>query len=406
MIGGRGLVRAHFCVTIVTGLAAAVLAACGTTSPSEGVKPTLAAHASLPPLAASDFPAPPISTPSPWSELVSTESAAPPHSGIGIQMIGDAVAYRAGFVAVGEDVHGDGSVNGAIWASPDGRSWSMVDVRQGDLADAAVHQVATDGQRLVAIGSSGTAFDAPADPVRILWLSGDGVTWRRLPEASQAFADISGLQIVGGASGFVAWGDANGGTVIFHSNDGLRWDRSPTGTGLAGMQIRAVKPYRGGFVAVGAQLPPTEAAGSVLSNGGPDGPAAAWWSPDGRSWGDADVDPGYGLLRLEVGAQGLLAFGGGSCSGCVGPAIVWRSDDGRRWRQLGSDVADWPAYGSDGARIIRFDYQGSGAVSVSTDGEAWQRLGDVGIASTSGLTVGANGVLVSEGEAFWYLAAR
>jgi len=119
---------------------------------------------------------------------------------------------------------------------------------------------------------------------------------------------------------------------------------------------------------------------------------------------------------VYVGADGMIALGGGGCGGCIGPAAMWRSADGRTWRHVNADVPHWPALASDGARIVRDDWQDSGDVFASTDGIAWQPIGIHRRVDAHGLTVGANGILITESIArgaapdendagVWYLAA-
>jgi hypothetical protein len=75
-----------------------------------------------------------------------------------------------------------------------------------------------------------------------------------------------------------------------------------------------------------------------------------------------------------------------------------------------------PEYASDGSRIVRFDWQATGAVSTSADGDTWLPAGNPGAVDLYGLSVGAAGILVLksipkggppdevDGEV-WYLVA-
>jgi hypothetical protein len=344
----------------------------------------------------SDFPAPAPTPPSPWSALAPTVLVTAPFSGIGNQFVFAVSAYGEGFVAVGEDLRFGGPVNGAVWTSPDGRSWTRLGVAHNGLANAEVDLLATNGTRLVALGGERAGDATGEGPDRIVWVSDDGTSWRRLSSGPPPFVGVFVTGVVGGPAGFVAWGADGPRAAIFHSDDGVAWTRVGTDPCLESALIADVKPYRGGFVAVGAHVA-AQPPGSPLMAGGPDSStAAAWWSPDGRSWAAAGTDAGVGLRSLDVGAAGLLAMGGSGCGGCVGPGIIWRSDDGRHWRRIGADVATSPAYASDGARIIRFDPQGTMGVSSSTDGSNWQPVANMGRVPYNSLTVGSRGILLTQ----------
>ncbi len=372
---------------VVAFVLAAALAGC-----RAGIPPA----SEVPAPQASDFPDPAPTPPPQWSVLTPTALVTAPFSGVGNQFVFAVVAHGDGFVAVGEDLQFDGPVNGRIWTSPDGTRWTKLGVAQNDLADAEVDLVATTGTRLVALGGARASDAAGEGPDRIIWVSDDGATWRRLSSGQPPFEGIFVRGVVGGPTGFVAWGADGTQGAIFHSQDRIAWARAATDPSLDGAEVREVEPYRGGFVAVGAHRP-APPPGAPLIVGGPDtSTAAAWWSPDGRSWQAAGTDAGPGLGSLEVGAAGLFALGGSGCGGCVGPGIVWRSDDGRHWRRIGSDVGTSPAYASDGARVIRFDQQGTGDVSSSTDGSTWQTVANLGRLANYGYTVGTHGILFED----------
>jgi hypothetical protein len=383
--------RSHVLYVRRSGVVAVVLAAA-----------LAACHAGTPPASdspaspAPDFSGPAATPPPAWSLLTPTAMVTAPFSGVGNQFVFDVAAYGDGFVAVGEDLQFDGPVNSRIWTSPDGMTWTSLGMAANDLADAEVDLVATNGTRLVAVGGA-RAGDATGEGLaRIIWVSDDAASWRRLSSGQPPFDGIFVSGVVGGPAGFIAWGADGTRAAIFHSEDGTAWTRTAPDPSFDGAEVRDIKSYRGGFVAIGAHRP-TPPPGSPLMVGGPDtSTAAAWWSADGLSWQAADTDPGPGLGSLDVGASGLFALGGSGCGGCVGPGIVWRSDDGRHWRRIGSDVVASPAYASDGARIIRFDQQGSGDVSSSTDGSTWRTVANLGRVANHGFTVGRRGILFEE----------
>jgi len=351
-----------------------------------------------PSTAPSPSPVPPLAEPPRWTSLTPNPIVTKPFSGIGNQFIFAIVAYGNGFVAVGEDFQFDGStdgpVTGAIWSSPDAIAWSRIDPVSADLTDVMIEHVATDGRRLVAIGTARPPGALLNDPTRIVWVSDDGRTWRRITSPPPFERDISG--IAGGPAGFVAWTGAGDTSSFYRSDDGTTWERVSDGGQPDGI-VNAVAPYRGGFIAVGAHIPP-RAPGASLTAGGPDdSKAAAWWSNDGRTWAPGKPDDGAGLYGLFVGSDGIIALGGSGCGGCVGPAILWHSDDGRSWRLIGPDVGTMPTYGSDGARIVRYDQHAGGLVSTSPDGIRWDLVpGHLDADATYGFVVGPSGLLILE----------
>jgi hypothetical protein len=362
------------------------LVACGS-----GIGPSSAASpsGSLPAVAA--FPEPPATMPPSWSHLELGPPVTAPFSGPGNQYIMAMTAYGDGFVAVGEDFRSDAMVNGAIWSSPDGASWTRLDTARNDLTESVLDFVATDARQLVAIGHLRTGDNASDGQDRIAWISDDGMRWQRVIPPPFGRDEIDGL--TGGPTGFVAWGrGTSGNAVIYESPTGRSWTLATTDQSLTGMAIGTIRPYRGGYVAVGERLAP-----SSTTVGGPNlSAAAAWWSADGRTWHVAATDEGFGLGSLYVGARGLVGFGGGSCPRCIGPATMWRSGDGLRWHTVGDDVPNWPAYISDGARIIRYDWQATGDLFDSADGDVWRKIGTTGHLSARIVALGPHAIVVGD----------
>jgi hypothetical protein len=93
------------------------------------------------------------STPALWSHLDPGVPTSAGFSGVGNQYVFAATPYDGVFVAVGEDLQFNGPVNGGIWTTHDAATWTRLGVAGNGLADAEVDLVATDGKRLVAIGT-------------------------------------------------------------------------------------------------------------------------------------------------------------------------------------------------------------------------------------------------------------
>jgi hypothetical protein len=315
-----------------------------------------------------------------------------PFSGIGNQYVFDGVAVGDGFVVAGEDLQfaGAGTVDGAIWTSPDGARWTRVDTASNDLDEAEIDHLAIANGVLDAIGGARPAGGGPVPAPALMWRSTDGRRWTRVDVANSPLAPVHLTGLTGGAGGFVAWGLDGLTAVLYQSADGQTWRKVSDDATFSGFEIMGAAAVGSGFVAVGGRRGP-----ETNQAGGPDtSTAAAWWSADGAVWLPAVADGGHRLAGLAVGSSGMLAFSGGDCGGCIAPRTVWHSDDGRAWRELGPDVAGWPSYASDGRRIVRFGWQSGGEVTISSDGSAWQVLGTVGSVSSYGLVLGQGGLLV------------
>ncbi|HXC84545.1 MAG TPA: hypothetical protein VNV62_22075 [Trebonia sp.] len=137
-------------------------------------------------------------------------------------------AVPAGFVAVG--THGDGH---AIWTSPDGRHWTVHDMRVPPGATSAVlSQVIPNGGRVVAAGYAVTR----AGDIPIVVVSADGGKhWRQTVLAAPGgLGAVTALTAAG--AGFVAAGQAGPKgaerAVTWSSPNGLTWSPpTPVGNG-------------------------------------------------------------------------------------------------------------------------------------------------------------------------------
>ncbi len=191
-----------------------------------------------------------------------------------------------------------GSVRGkpALWSSTNGLRWSMSS-QFGDLTagsvDPVVDTVLATNTSVYAAGSvaNGTQTDAA------LWASGDGINWRRVPEAQAVFGGpgwriITGLASLG--TGLVAVGGVQTGPdwspASWISPDGVSWsqpsedfplDARPQASG-GGAIVRAVSSV--------ATLPGTTA--ELMAVGGGSSAQRLWQSDNGVSWSEVRLPPG------------------------------------------------------------------------------------------------------------------
>ena len=162
-------------------------------------------------------------------------------------------AVPAGFVAVG--THGDGY---AIWTSPDGRHWTVHDMRVPPGATSAVlSQVIPNGGRVIAAGYAFTR----AGEIPIVVVSADGGKhWRQTVLAAPAgLGAVTALTAAG--AGFVAAGQVGPKgaerAVTWSSPNGLTWS-PPTPVGNGAHEITAL-------TAAGHEVTGTAQAGATPS---------------------------------------------------------------------------------------------------------------------------------------------
>ena len=364
-------------------LGAAALASACSPAPSPGTSPTSAADAG-------DFPNPPPAAPAAWTTLDQRQRlVGGVFGGDGSQFLTGAVAWRDGFVVIGYTFKSDQDVTARIWASPNGVDWSAVDDPGARFDDAELSWIASDGRTLMAIGGARPGGGALGPPP-IVWTSTDGTNWRRVADSPQPLLEVGVGGLAGGSGGFVVNGRSQDGvTRLLRTADGAEW-QAVDAAAFAGGSVNSVVPYRGGWLAVGAVAPT-----AMPAPGAKPQPARAWWSIDGLRWAPAQVAAGPALSNAYPGSSAVLGQGSSDCGGCVANANLWQAD-GRTWRLLGPDRLLWPAYASDGSRIVAWDNQGTGAFAWSADGITWNPFGEA--ARDEGafgpLIVGRNGLLI------------
>jgi hypothetical protein len=125
----------------------------------------------------------------------------------------DLVAFQGGLVAVGDVSSASGEKDGAVWGSPDGDTWTLVEAAAfGGPRDQQILGVASASRGLVAVGCS-SCDSAGATPA--VWTSVDGQTWTRTGETllgkqdvPQAMRSVAGTPDVLVAAG---WSNREGG---------------------------------------------------------------------------------------------------------------------------------------------------------------------------------------------------
>jgi len=322
--------------------------------------------------------------------------------------LADIVAWHGSFVGVGGTMTAASQVGqGTTFISADGLNWTIT--QQVDLPeDWSFEHVLPVGDGLLAFsnvrGYSCPGDTSPCPPAEFsfsprLWYSTDGSTWTEVDSPSwRAASQQSGIvALASGEAGLVAL--FHDGSVA-HTSDAVTWQYV---AGLPASQtaiVHDVAAYDGGFVIVGR-----DGVRDVLSEVSPQpapglGRPAAWISPDGVTWRQADVEgsqvQGGELREVAAGAGGLFATGIATSveEQFHDPTHGWASADGATWGIVGQLGVDLPPVSvmstsevtGDEQRMLILGSETPGssvmAVSVSTDGVTWSRLAFTGATAT------------------------
>ena len=252
----------------------------------------------------------------------------------------DAAAGRAGTVAIGYADDG----NARVWRSTDGRTWQRTELDRG--SSAVLLRLATIETSPAGFVIVGWAVDTETSRARAAaWTSPDGVAWTRAEDT----ADMD----VG---------------LCFEESDG------PSCGGMTG-----VVATPSGFVAVGSDH--ARAAGTEP------GRPAAWTSPDGLTWTQANTGLDFvgALSDVEVGGSGLIAVGSICPPECHSPlagAVAATSVDGSTWsfRKVDGAVGGQQLATVDGRvfalGVLKRDTDQAAELELwqTADGVAWQRV--------------------------------
>jgi hypothetical protein len=302
--------------------------------------------------------------------VVVTRGCAPCHPAVDTLMTG-VTAGPAGLVTVGWILQ---DFSGASWRSSDGSNWAFTG---GFPAQTLLAAVAANDQRYVAVGRDGAGATA--------WTSTDGAAWHKVSSPAFAGSPLRLTSITPWHGGFVAGGYV--GTEFFSADaamwvspDGLTWRRALDSADFHGARVSGVAAGGPGLVAVGQTGPADDL-----------GPAAVWTSADGLSWTRVPDGPVFQAGRMRAIASipsiGLVAVGE-DLAGDTG--IVWLSKDGRTWTRSPAD----PIFGRSGIQVRIYTVTagpngalaagtldtgvqyGEAAVWTSSDGLAWKRAPD------------------------------
>jgi hypothetical protein len=293
-----------------------------TTEPSHGCGPIPSAPPADPVPSTGCASLPPTETPSPtpsgpaaadlWRPVAAWPQA-PAH-------VAAVVAGGPGFVAVGYEVAGDylcerPEVDGIVWTSPDGQSWT--ESRPDALAGLALARLVNAGGTLYAFGSVGHS-DCVAESARAIARSRDGSSWERLEPDLPDGLFVSALGASGGD--LVAFTEED--SAFWTSADGTHWERGGS-VPLSYSWFRDIESIGGTLVAFdGFTSNPI-----LVSQDG------------GASWTHADLTLPFSFTVSDtfVGNGRIVAVGSACCAlpnESVGMALS--SADGVHWESSAS----------------------------------------------------------------------
>jgi hypothetical protein len=248
----------------------------------------------------------------------------------------------------------------AGWISRDARTWERVADDPAVFGDEAsangsdglhpnANQLITDlvsgPLGVMAVGAEGK----PGDLDAAVWVSPDGLTWKRVPHDEEVFGgegDQTIRSVVQTASGAVAVGASGGHAAAWVTSDGSAWTRArierTDSDDASELNDVAVGDF--GLVAVGGVDLDWDNSGLGSSTPRPTAEPAMWLSTDGTVWNrapdptaesESGVPPTGSLTVIAAGRGGVVAIGEGS----VGP-VVWASQDGSEWHTLDAEFLD------------------------------------------------------------------
>jgi hypothetical protein len=183
--------------------------------------------------------------------------------------IASLAAGRSGFVVLGTDRESGGLLS---WTSADGDGWVRHWLPGESFGGGSPDRVVGGDFGYLAVGwrLDGSTFS------RALWASPDGVSWSPAPTDGLPPGDVAGL--AAGPAGIVVLierGERD--TLIAASNDGRRWQLGEAPPGLTVHNPDDLAALPDGFLLVGS-IDSLDASGVINSEHG------AWRSADGLTW--------------------------------------------------------------------------------------------------------------------------
>jgi hypothetical protein len=353
-----------------------------------------------------------------WHDITSASDglyASDPWQSGGILGSGSVVIWSGGLAAVG--------MEGGVWTSQDGRTWSR------DAGAPDISSLAAVGGELVGFASSnvcpaGSSSAPVCTPQSSEWVSSDGVKWQPVvtPFDNDVVLQVvtaSGSLVIGATTspGMAVGGFLGPNSAIYVTSDGLSWHKAEIPGDMADSSV-TIGSMRKGFVASGF-LPDPQGTVVWYTGGSPiatvTGFDRQWESPNGLTWTAVPGDASGQSIPSHIysGALGDSSLGNGSPTDDSLHStddVTWQPDDDQIMQSIngiqpsstGLDIS------ADGRHILVED--GWNPTFFVTEGDGhWQELaqgGDIGSLPGGGpALVLPNGVLCQGGGRLFFGAA-
>lgn len=301
-----------------------------------------------------------------WSSADAVQWQQAPNPGMDPDFVARAALAdgNGGLVVVGELTPAGASVVPQIWHSTDGGTFAKAQI---ELPDAGSAPGSTSGQ-IVAVASAAGQMVAFGDhdvvetdmnaaskgsEVRALdsWHSTDGSAWTHSElGGSDGYQATSMTAWSGGFAALATESGKDSGYGVWLSSDGVGWRKAASVPAITAISIMALPRA---LVVVGGK---EDAVRGVAP--------AAWSSSEGTFWTEAiasgtgqavmfdgAIVVGHSVVAIALSHMGVATGTGGSPSQSPGlpasvPPSTWILNDGSTWQPLGAAPAFWPYWAS------------------------------------------------------------
>jgi hypothetical protein len=304
-------------------------------------------------------------------------------------------------------------------SSTDGLHWTAVrplDTEGLPYLGQVITQTVEGPAGLLAVGWNNVGVCGGPPTVGGLWTSPDGLTWSRV-QLPADFASASVYTVDAGSTGYVATGTLKDGATqaVWLSGDGRSWRRSSLPTAFGKVVVDGATDFSAGYVVSGAVLGGEGCGGAALLT------PSLWWSADGKSWTRSKLtgvvpasDATMTVSRISDHA--LMAIDTGwDQTGQIASHVVWFTTDGRTWNLVKSPssmLADGILTNGQRGLLVVTPTNNDGPPTIATVGNdltvtTLSQSGDGPVASATSVgwtsALGPTGLVIlsSDGSNLW-----
>jgi hypothetical protein len=226
-------------------------------------------------------------------------------------------------------------------SSTDGLHWTAVRPLDTEgapyLGQGPLTEVVEGPAGLLAVGWNMVGVCGGPPTVAALWTSPDGLTWSRV-QLPADFASASVYTVDAGSTGYIATGTLKNGVTqaVWLSTDGRSWHQVPLPKPTSGVVVvDGATDFAGGYVLSGAQR-------IDLGCGESEFTPSLWWSAAGKSWTRSKLSgalpAGSAWVTVSrISDHALMAIATEwNQTTPVSSKQVWFTTDGRSWDLVAS----------------------------------------------------------------------